>query len=124
MVQGLLSFEIALKGALALLALLFPHLFPRALGWAPAGSDAYWPRIAGSLFAGIAAATALPLWGYTREGSGLGLAGHVAINVILAFVLLSLVIVGPTLSNRRGRVFALLLAIGFAILALLEIAHL
>mgnify|MGYP003498386214 CR=1 FL=1 len=124
MVTKLLWLEAGICAGLAFLLLIFPHIFSRLLGW-PAASG-YWPRLLGALLAGVAIATGADQLGWTQPGSrgGVGLAGYIAINIALVFVLVSLLVVGEGLPTRRGRFFGWMSVIGFTLLALVEIGHL
>jgi hypothetical protein len=124
MVEKLLTLEALLAGATGLILLCCPQISARLLGW-PSASG-FWPRIAGALLTGLAAGTAVDLAGWTQVGSraGVGLVGHIATNIILAFVLVSLMMVGDRPASRRGRVFGWIAAALLTVLALVEIAHL
>lgn len=123
--EKLLALEVLISGAAGLLLVLFPRLVARVLGWGAPGS-LIWPRLTGGLLLGLAVATSAQLagWSKTASEAGLGLAGHVAINFVLSFVLLSVAVVGAPMPSRRGRWVAAGLAGALVVLALAEIAHL
>lgn len=123
--EKLLTLELLISGGAGAVLLLIPGIAGRLLGWGVPGS-LVWPRLAGALLAGLAVATGAQLAGWSKTGAeaGLGLAGHVAINFVLSFVLLSIAVVGAPMPTRRGRWSAALLALGLIVLGLVEIAHL
>lgn len=124
MIGKLLTLEALLEASTGLVLLICPQITARLLGW-PSASG-FWPRVAGALLLGLAAGTTADLVGWTQAGprAGVGLVGHIATNVILAFVLMSLMMVGDKPSSRRGRVFGWAGALWLTVLALVEIAHL
>lgn len=121
----LLSFELLIHAGFAMLLLVFPQTTVRVFGWPQAGS-AFWPRMLGSVLAGGAIATLLTLRDWTRDGvgAGFGLAGHISVNMTVAFVLVSMLMLGPDHPTRRGWAFSWLLSIGLVLLSLIEIAYL
>ena len=120
MTNQLLWIEVIANGSLGLLLLAAPSLLIGALGLPPAGSS-FWPRLTGGVLLGTAIATAAGLAGWTK--SGLGLGGHVAINVTIALALVSMLVLGLAVPTRRGRAFLWLLALSLLALAFVEIAH-
>ena len=120
MTNQLLWIEVIANGSLGLVLLAAPSLLISALGLAPSGSS-FWPRLTGGMLLGTAIATAAGLAGWTK--SGLGLGGHVAINVTVALALVSMLVLGPVVPTRRGRAFLWLLALSLLALAFVEIAH-
>jgi hypothetical protein len=120
MTNQLLFLEAIIEAALGVLLLAAPMLMIKALGLPQAGSS-FWPRLLGGALTGIAIATAAGLAGWTK--SGLGLGGHVAINVSIAMTVLSMLVLGPAAPTRRGRGFLWLLALSLLALAFIEIAH-
>jgi hypothetical protein len=120
MTNQLLWIEVITDGSLGLLLLSTPMLLNAALGLPHAGSS-LWPRLFGGALLGIAIATAAGIAGWTK--SGLGLGGHVAVNITIALTVLSMLVLGPTAPTRRGRGFLWLLALALLALAFVEIAH-
>ena len=121
----LLQLELLINGGFALILLIFPQLSVRLLGWPQAGST-FWPRTLGGALAGVAIATLTTLAGWTRDGlgSGFGLVGHIAVNMTMAFVLISMLVMGPDHPTHRGSLFTWMISIGLVLLALVEIAYL
>jgi len=119
MARDLLLLEMALKAIGGALLLLFPRSLARVFGL-PAVGETFWPRLLGALLIGLAAATFLEAQLATKNG--LGLAGYVAINLAITLALTGLLIMGRAGTSRRGRALVTLAAIGFAVLALLELA--
>jgi branched-subunit amino acid permease len=121
----LLSFEVLISGSFALMLLAFPGISIRLLGWPQAGST-FWPRMLGAALAGVTLATITTLAEWTRDGlgAGFGLAGHIAVNLTMAFVLVSMLVLGPDHPTHRGALFTWALAIGLVLLALIEVAYL
>lgn len=120
MVHTLFWIEIALKGSVGLLLLLIPGIVIRTFGL-PAAPNGFWPRIAGALLTGLALATLIQ--GSLKGVSGLGLAGSIAINIVGAVTIASILIVGGGPPARRGRVLLWALVIALVLLSLFELAH-
>ena len=120
----LLSIEVLFHAQLALLLLTMPRLLIQLLGWPPAPST-FWPRLLGGLLAAIALATLTSVMGWTKEGTGagIGLAAEIVINLTMAFVLFSMLFLGPEMPTARGKLFAAVLASFLLLLALVEIAY-
>jgi hypothetical protein len=114
-------FEVILKGGLGAALMLVPLSTLRLLGL-HRDANRFWPRLAGLLMAGIAAGTAVPLLLPAARG-GIGPAGHIAINLLVASGLLSGLVWGTAAPFRRGRLFILVLGLTLLALAFLEIAH-
>ena len=121
----LLQLELLINGGFAFILLVFPQLSVRVLGWPQAGST-FWPRTLGGALAGVAVATLATLSGWTRDGlgSGFGLVGHIAVNMTMAFVLISMLVLGPDHPTHRGSLFTWILSVGLVVLALVEVAYL
>lgn len=119
MTRDLLSLELMLKAAAGVLLLLFPRTLPRLLGL-PAVAETFWPRLLGGVLVGLAMATLLETQLAARNG--LGLAGHVALNLAVGLTLLALLIVGKAGPSRWGRIVTGLAAIFLTVLALVELA--
>jgi branched-subunit amino acid permease len=121
----LLSLELLISGTFAFMLLVFPGLSIRILGWPQAGST-FWPRMLGAALAGVTLATITTLAEWTRDGlgAGFGLAGHIAINFTMAFVMGSMLMLGPDHPTRRGAALTWGLVIGLVLLALIEVAYL
>ena len=120
MVTKLLFVEAVLEFGFGLLLLLVPVTLCRVLGLHP--SDAgFWPRFVGALLIGIAVATALR--DHLPAGTGIGLAGHAAINFSIAIALLVHFMLGTAAPTKRGRALLAALALALTGLALVEIAY-
>jgi hypothetical protein len=119
--QHLLWIEVAFKGLAGLALILAPMSVLRLLGLHLPGQR-YWPRMAGFLLFGIAAATAITLLVPAARG-GLGPAGLVAINLSGASALLAPLVWGTAAPFRRGRLATLATGLALLALAFLEIAH-
>ena len=115
----LLWIEIIVKGATGGLLLLFPRTLARVLGL-PAVTETFWPRLLGATLLGLAAATFLE--GQAAK-SGLGLAGHVAINFSAVLALIGLLIMGKAGKAARGRFLLVATALALSVLALIELAY-
>jgi peptidoglycan/LPS O-acetylase OafA/YrhL len=120
MVDSLLWIHVLLDGTLAQLFLLTPRLSLRILGL-PASPTQFWPRIAGALLAGLALANLAGLLGWTK--TGIGLAGHIAVSLSVAFVLLTMLMTGTEIPTKRGRAILWTMAIGLILLSLVEVAY-
>ena len=119
MAKDLLWLEILLKLVSGTVLLLFPRTLARLLGLPPV-AETFWPRLLGGVLLGLAAATFLE--GRLAATNGLGLAGHVALNLAAALTLLSLLVVGRAGPARRGRILVGLAAAALTALALVELA--
>jgi len=121
----LLTLEVLITGGFALLLLAFPSISVRVLGWPQAGST-FWPRTLGGALLGVTLATITTLADWTRDayGAGFGLAGHITVNLTMAFVLISMLVLGPDHPTHRGAIFTWMLSIGLIVLALVEVAYL
>lgn len=108
MVNQLLLVELVLVTTLGLLLVAAPGLTARTLGL-PKPDPAFWARIAGAVLLGLGAAIAISDLGWAKNG--LGLAGVVAINLSLVFVLISILMVGAPIPARRGRAVLWLLSL-------------
>jgi hypothetical protein len=117
---SLLRLELAFLITFAFLLLAIPQVTVRIFGLPVAGAS-FWPRVLGAVCLGLAAATLATDQGWTK--SGLGIGGFVAINLSMAFVLLSLLIVGPPIPTRRGKIALWSIAIGTAVFGFVEIAY-
>jgi branched-subunit amino acid permease len=121
----LLSLEVLISGTIALMLLVVPGLSIRILGWPQAGST-FWPRMLGAALAGVTLATITTLAEWTRDGlgGGFGLAGHITLNFTMAFVMASMLMLGPDHPTRRGAIFTWGLVVVLVLLALIEVAYL
>lgn len=121
----LLMLEVLISGTFSVLLLAFPGISIRVLGWPQAGSS-FWPRTVGASLAGVTLATITTLADWTRDGlgSGFGLAGHITVNLTIAFVMISMLMLGPDHPTQRGALFTWVLSIGLVLLALVEVAYL
>jgi hypothetical protein len=113
-VHQLLWLETLLKLAGGTALVLFPLTSIKVLGL-PAAASSFWPRLLGAVLIGLAGATFIEgAW----EGSrGLGLAGLIVINVVLAALF------GGGAQTRRGAFALGALVVLLFVLALVEIAH-
>ena len=120
----LLTFELLFHANLALMLLTTPNLVIKIIGWPPSAST-FWPRMLGGILAGIALATLTTLMGWSKDGTsaGIGLAAEVVINLTMAFVLFSMLFLGPDSPTLRGKIFSAVLAGFLLLLALVEIAY-
>lgn len=121
----LLTFEVLFHANLALMLLTTPKLVISIIGWPPSEST-FWPRLLGGVLGAIALATLATLMGWTKDGTsaGIGLAAEIVINLTMAFVLFTMLFLGPDSPTVRGRIFTGVLAGGLLLLALIEIAYL
>lgn len=121
----LLMLELLFHGQLALMLLGMPQFVIKVIGWPPVETT-FWPRLVGAILAGIALATLTTLAGWTKDGagSGIGLAAEIVINLTVAFVLFSILALGPVHPTKRGAMFTGILATALIVLALVEVAYL
>ena len=119
MVTDLLWLELVHKAVLGGVLLLFPRTFARVLGL-PAVGNTFWPRLLGAMIGGMGLATLLE--GQLAGRNGLGLAGHVAVNLTAALTLLAFLILGRAGPTMRGRFVTGLAAAALTTLALFELA--
>ncbi len=115
----LANIQLIVFAVLAALLLLVPSLAIRALGL-PAAPHPFWPRLVGALLVGMIVSTLAADQRWTT--SGLGLGGYIAINFVIAFTLISQLVVGADMPTRRGRFLLWCLALLLAVLAFAEIA--
>jgi hypothetical protein len=115
----LLWIELMANLVVGTLLVLLPRTLARLLGLPPV-AEPFWPRLMGVVLIGLAAATLLEAQASAKNG--LGLAGHVAINFILALGLVTLLLLGRAGANRRGRTVLWLTAATLALLAIVELA--
>ncbi len=117
--QQLLFLETVLKLSGAVVLLFLPLTACSVLGL-PKPQSGLWPRLLGSVLAGIAGATYI-------EGSssehGLGIAGCAVINIVAVAVILTLLVLGAVGKTRRARWSLGLLAVLLSVLSLLELAQ-
>lgn len=119
MASQLLLIEIFLKAVAGSLLLLFPRTLARLLGLAPA-TETFWPRLLGVTLIGLAGATLIQI--RSAPGAGLGLGGHVALNLVTALALIALLILGRGAPAWRGRLILGLSALLLTGLGLFELA--
>lgn len=117
----LLKVQLALYAALVVLLLLFPSVTARVLGL-PTAVPAFWPRLTGGLLLAVAVAAVASDQGWMKPGTGLGIGGFIAINLMFAFVLASLLVAGNQVPTRRGRFALWVLAVAMAALGFTQIA--
>ncbi len=116
--QLLLSIEMMSKLVPGVLLFLMPLLVIKAAGL-PLGQDGFWPRLAGAGLLALAVGTYIEA--QIAPGKGLGVLGSAAINLTLAALLGSALIVGRAAMARRGRALLWLAAAALTLLALVEI---
>lgn len=119
-VSQILFLEVIIKLVFGV-PLLFAPLSTLSLFGLARPPTGLWPRLAGALLIGLAAATFIEI---RLPGSkGLGLYGLIAINLIAALTLLAALIMNAGAPTRRGRI-SLWLAVGLLLtLALAEISE-
>jgi hypothetical protein len=120
MINQLLWIEVITEASMGLALLAMPRLLIKILGL-PDAATPFWPRLLGGVLTGAALATFIGMVGWSKTGLGLG--GHVAINVIVSLTLLATLMLGPSPLTRRGRVGLWVLALSLLALAFVEIAH-
>jgi hypothetical protein len=118
-VLQLLWIEVIVKAVLGALLALFPKTLARVLGL-PVPAETLWPRLFGAVLLGMAAASLLE--GQLETRNGLGLAGHVAVNLAAVLAIVGTMITGRASNSRWGRIVLGLTAAGLTILALVELA--
>lgn len=119
MILQLLWIETALKAGSGVLLAIFPRTLARVLGLPPV-AETFWPRLLGATLLGLAVATVLE--GQLASRNGLGLSGHIAINLTVAMALVAMLIMGRAGTALRGRILCWIMAAAHALLALVELA--
>jgi hypothetical protein len=119
MVNDLMWIELVVKCVAGALLALFPRSLARVLGL-PVPAETLWPRLLGAVLLGLGAATFLE--GQLAARNGLGLAGHIAVNLAVVLALVSLLIMGKAGTLRRGRILLGIVAMGLIVLSLVELA--
>jgi len=119
--EQLIWFEVAFKGALGLVLIVIPNTTLRVLGL-HRDAQRFWPRIAGCLLAGLAAGTLAGVL-FPQARGGIGPAGLIAVNLLLAAGFLAPLVWGTAAPYRRGRFVIAVLGVAALALAFLEIAH-
>ena len=117
----ILWLEIALKGGIGLALMLMPLTALRALGL-HRPDFGFWPRLAGALLLGIAAAVVIFIELPNARG-GLGPAGLIPINLCASAALIGALVMGVAAPTRRGRLSLVAGTILTLALAFLEISH-
>ena len=120
MPRDLLLIEMLLKAVVGSLLLLLPRSLARLLGLPPV-AETFWPRMLGATLAGLAIATLLENQFAARNG--LGLAGHVALNLVASLAIVALLILGRAAPTLRGRILLAFTAAALVLLALVELAY-
>lgn len=122
--QNLLALEVLFHAGFALLLLVMPGLSIRLLGW-PLDATTFWARLFGALLAAVALGILTTMMGWSRDGlsAGIGLAGIIVINLAMAFVLFTMLFLGPHPPTQRGKIAVGILAGLLLLLALVEIAY-
>ena len=120
MLQYLLWIEVALKLGSGLILGILPVTSPRLFGLPPSVGS-FWPRLLAGVLVGIGIATALQ--GTITPGRGLGLAGLMAINLIAAAVVTGQLVMGRTVTTRRGKATLWALVITLTGLSMVELAY-
>jgi hypothetical protein len=120
MLQYLLWIEVALKLGSGLIFLIFSVTSPRLFGLPPTGGS-FWPRLLAAVLVGVGIATVLQAT--ITPGRGLGLAGLMAINLIAAAVVTGQLVMGKTVTTRRGMATLWALVMMLTGISLVELAH-
>lgn len=125
----LLRLELAFLIVFSVLLLAIPNTTTRVLGLPPAGSS-FWPRLVGALLLGLAVAVVATDQGWltvtTTKGplaTGIELGAFVAINLTLAFVLMTTLVSASPVPTRRGKLFLWTLALALVVLGFTQIAY-
>lgn len=119
MISQLLLIELVVKGVAGGLLLLMPRTLARVLGL-PSAAETFWARMLGAMLLGLAGATLLEERLVARNGLGLG--GHVVLNLTMALAIIGLIILGRAGPVRRGRIFLGMVAGLLVLLAMVELA--
>ncbi len=121
----LLTFEVFLHIELALMLLATPRLTIRIVGWDQPEST-FWPRLLGGVIAAVALGILTTVMGWVKDGesAGIGLAGVIVLHLTMAFVIFSMLFLGPHLPTQRGKILAGVLAGFLLVLGLVEVAYL
>ena len=112
--------EVGLKLGCGLILGLFPVSTQRLFGLPPS-AGAFWPRLLAAILVGTGLATVLQA--VIKPGSGLGLAGSMAINLTAAAVVTGQLMMRRAASTRRGNATLWTLVITLAGLSLVELAY-
>ncbi|MEZ5774086.1 MAG: hypothetical protein R3D33_05095 [Hyphomicrobiaceae bacterium] len=118
LLDQVLWLDALLKLVAGMLLLVAPGPLAAALALPKPGS-AFYPRLLGATFAGIALAIALPR--ISSFASGLGAGGAAAINLAGLLALLLATLLSRTSLPYRGRVLLWLLTLALGLLGLAEI---
>lgn len=116
----MLYVDLLFKAGFGLALLLFPLLFCKVFGL-PRPNTGFWPRILGASFLGQAGA--LFLEGAVPNTHGLGLGGALTINLSIAAILASMIILGAVGEKRRAQALLWLLVVVLVTLSLFELAY-
>lgn len=116
----LLRLELAVLTVFAVLLLGIPRVTIRVFGLPGEGSG-FWPRMLGAGALGLAIAALAADQGWTK--SGLGLGGFVALNLTIALVLATLLVVGASLPTKRGQAILWVVVAIHAVLGFVQIAY-
>ncbi|MEZ5855746.1 MAG: hypothetical protein R3D67_13745 [Hyphomicrobiaceae bacterium] len=119
MIVQLLWIEMAIKASVGVVLVLFPRTLARIFGL-PTVTETFWPRLFGATLLGLAAATFLE--DHLAAKNGLGLSGHIAINMAAVLAIFAMLIMGKVGGARRGRILLGLMAGALTVLALVELA--
>lgn len=119
MLMQLLTIEFVTKAVAGALLTAFPRTLARITGL-PVVVETFWPRLLGALLLGLAAATFLE--GQLAAHNGMGLAGHVASNLVCVLAIIVMLIMGKAAKLRRGRILLGLAAAALTVLTLFELA--
>jgi hypothetical protein len=120
MLQYLLWTEVALKLGSGLILVLFSVTSPRLFGLPPTGGS-FWPRLLAAVLVGVGLATVLQA--SLTPGRGLGLAGLMAINLVAAAVVTGQLVMGETVTTKRGKATLWALVVTLTGLSLVELAY-
>ena len=101
-VTKLLTFEVFLHIELALMLLASPRLTIRVVGWDQPIST-FWPRLLGGVIFSVALGILTTVMGWVKDGetAGIGLAGVIVLHLTMAFVIFSMLFLGPRIKAGR-----------------------
>jgi hypothetical protein len=119
MLKYLIWTEIALKLGSGLILGIVPAS-SRLFGLPPS-TGSFWPRLLAAVLVG--AGLAIVLDALVTPGKGLGLAGCMAINLTAAAVVTGQLVMGRTVTTRRGKATLWLLVAALTVLSLVELAY-
>jgi hypothetical protein len=119
MVEQLIWIELLVKLSGGVLLIALPRTFARLIGL-PTPTELFWARLLGGVLIGLALASLLE--SHFLQRRGIGLAGHIVINLTVAFTLAGLLILGQAGRTRRGKVLLSIFIAFLVVLSLVELA--